>query len=62
MKKSTAITYFGNATNLAKAIGINPSAVYQWPEKIPRGRAFELQHLTNGELKVDLNEFAPTAE
>ena len=53
MKKSTAIEYFGNSVKLAKALDINPSAVYQWAEIIPRLRAFEIERITNGALKAD---------
>ena len=52
MKKSEAIKHFGTATKLAKALGITKSAVSLWPEKIPRGRAFEIQVLTKGKLKA----------
>ncbi len=32
MTKQEAIKLFGTATKLARAIGICPQAVYQWPE------------------------------
>ncbi len=32
MRKTEAIRMFGTATQLARAIGITPQAVYQWPE------------------------------
>ena len=32
MTKTEAIRMFGTATRLARAIGITPQAVYQWPE------------------------------
>lgn len=56
MKKSKAIAYFGNAVNLAKKLGINPSAVYQWPEQIPQRRAYEIEKLTKGELKAEFSQ------
>ena len=34
MKKSDAISKFGSATKLARAIGITPQAVIQWPEEL----------------------------
>lgn len=52
MNKKTAIIFFGNGVNLAKALGINPSAVYQWPETIPQLRAYEIERITNGKLKA----------
>ncbi|MEG3753119.1 Cro/CI family transcriptional regulator [Psychromonas arctica] len=53
MKKAVAIKFFGSGANLAKALKINSSAVYQWPEVIPRLRAFEIERLTKGKLKAD---------
>ena len=34
MKKTDAISKFGSATKLARAIGITPQAVIQWPEEL----------------------------
>ena len=34
MKKTDAISKFGSATKLARAIGINPQAVVQWPDEL----------------------------
>lgn len=53
MKTADAIRHFGNVAKLADALGITPQAVYDWGEFLPRGRAFELQVLTEGALKVD---------
>lgn len=39
MDKSTAISHFGSATSLARALGITPQAVYQWPEQLDQRRA-----------------------
>ena len=52
MKKSDAIEHFGSASNVAKALNIHPAAVYQWPEIVPLRRAYELEIITNGELKA----------
>jgi DNA-binding transcriptional regulator YdaS (Cro superfamily) len=57
MKKSEVIVYFGSVAKIAKALGVNWSAVHQWGEKIPVRRAFELERLTKGELKVDEEDF-----
>jgi len=53
MKKSKVIAHFGNAANLAKKLGIKPSAIYQWPDEIPQRRAYEIEKLTNGKLKAE---------
>lgn len=52
MKKNDAINYFGSSIKLAKALGLNKSAVSQWGEEVPELRAFQLERLTGGELKV----------
>ena len=36
MTKSTAINIFGTVANLAKALGISRSAIYQWPDELPQ--------------------------
>lgn len=53
MKTSTAINYYGNASKLADALDVSKQAISQWGDEVPRLRAFELQALTNGALKVD---------
>lgn len=53
MKKNDVISHFGNATKAANALGVTKSAISQWPETIPRLRAFEIERITNGELKAD---------
>ncbi|MGI2147979.1 Cro/CI family transcriptional regulator [Shewanella baltica] len=52
MKKTDAINYFGSSIKLAEALGLNKSAVSQWGEEVPELRAFQLERLTGGELKV----------
>lgn len=58
MKLSEAIAHFGSKAELARALGIEPQAVYQWPtadnpEHIPEGRQYQIQALTDGVLKAD---------
>ncbi len=53
MKKSDAIEYFGSASKLASAINVAPSAVSQWGEIIPPLRAYQIERLTSGQLKVE---------
>ena len=53
MKVSDALTHFGTKANLAKALGIDRSAVTLWGEVIPKGRQYELQVLTKGKLKAE---------
>jgi hypothetical protein len=64
MKLKEAIDYFGNQAKLAKALGINPSAVTQWGESIPRRRQYEIERLSGGRLRADaeLSQGAPATE
>ncbi|MFT6331220.1 MAG: DNA-binding transcriptional regulator YdaS (Cro superfamily) [Bermanella sp.] len=54
MKKQIAVDHFKGKSNLAKALGISPASVSQWPDDVPELRAYQIERLTNGELKVDL--------
>lgn len=49
------IKHFGSGTALAKALGIKPSAVYQW-KRVPPRRALEIEKLTNGIFKAELKK------
>ena len=55
--KAQAIeAYGGNASALARALGITPSAIYQWPEgPIAEGHALKLRFVLKPEV------FAPSA-
>lgn len=53
MKKVDVISYFGSVGNVAKALGISHASVSGWGEVIPKGRAFEIQALTEMKLKVN---------
>lgn len=46
-----AAQYFGGIPKLANALGIDRHAIYQW-RKIPTGRAYQIEILTNGQLKA----------
>ena len=52
MLKSDAIKHFGTQKAIADAIGLTKAAVCMWPEVVPQGRAYELQFLTGGRLRV----------
>ena len=53
MKITIVIAYFRTKTMLASVLGISLPAVSKWGEIIPKGRAYEIQALTNGALIVD---------
>lgn len=53
MKTNDVFLYFGSKTKTGEALGITKAAISQWGEKVPPLRAYEIERLTNGELKVD---------
>ena len=57
MRKENAISHFGSQQKLADALGIKQGSVSGWGELVPLGRAFVLERLTNGALKVDLGAY-----
>lgn len=53
MNRADAIKHFKGITPLAKALGITYEAVRQWGEEIPELRQYQLELVTNGQLKAD---------
>ena len=45
MQTSEAINKFGNVANLAVALNISVQAVYQWGDKVPELRAYQIAEL-----------------
>ncbi|MFL7759446.1 Cro/Cl family transcriptional regulator [Escherichia coli] len=60
MRKSDVINYFGGVCKTAEALGIKHPSVSEWPEIIPEGRAYQLEKITNGKLKVDVSLYQKT--
>lgn len=52
MLKSEVKRHFKTLQAIAKALNITKSAVSQWPERVPKGAAYELQVITGGTLQV----------
>ncbi|WP_430009868.1 Cro/CI family transcriptional regulator [Methylophaga lonarensis] len=52
MDKQTVINFFGGAGKTAEALGISKQAVGQWPSIVPLGRQYQIELLTNGQLKA----------
>lgn len=52
MTKDEAIKHFDGAPALAKALGIERQAVYQWG-KVPMKQQLRLEKITGGALKAD---------
>ncbi len=53
MRKSDAISHFGSAANLARALDISRAAVTKWPDLIPEGSAYKIESVSGGALRVD---------
>lgn len=53
MTTQEAIDYFGGSKQLADALKTWPQTIYQWGDRPPKGRQFELEVITQGKLKAD---------
>ena len=56
MRVSEAIKFFDTGSNLAKKLGVRPSAVSNWRKRgdlVPELAARQLHELTRGRLKFD---------
>ena len=53
MWKKDAVLHFGSQRAVAEALRVTEQAISAWPEIIPEGKAYKLQVLTKGKLKVD---------
>jgi transcriptional repressor of cell division inhibition gene dicB len=52
MLKADVISHFGSRGKVARALGISRQAVQAWREVVPLGRAYQVQELTKGRLKL----------
>lgn len=53
MRTDQAIAHYGTKAALARALRIKLPSIYSWGELVPLGRAYELQDITGGKLRVD---------
>lgn len=53
MLTNDAVNFYGTRTKLADALGINKSAISNWGTVVPKGRAYELEKITHGKLRVN---------
>ncbi|MGI2215665.1 Cro/CI family transcriptional regulator [Shewanella baltica] len=58
MKTNDAVAHFKGKSKLAKALGINPASVSQWGDDVPELRAFQIERLTDGQLKATALQLA----
>lgn len=53
MLKLDAIKFYGTKAGVARAAGVDPSAVSQWGDLVPEKNAYRLQMDSAGELVYD---------
>ncbi|MGY6214958.1 Cro/CI family transcriptional regulator [Methylolobus aquaticus] len=56
MEKKRVIEFFGGVSKTAAALGVSKSAVSKWPDRVPWGRALQIERITGGQLR---DEWAP---
>ncbi|MCS6126656.1 Cro/Cl family transcriptional regulator [Shewanella baltica] len=52
MKKSDVLKFFGGTAATAAALNIKSPSVSGWGDEVPELRAYQIERLTDGELKV----------
>lgn len=57
MRKSDVVEHFGTLTKIAEVLDIGLSSVSEWDEIIPQGRAYQIQVITAGMLKVNQRDY-----
>jgi transcriptional repressor of cell division inhibition gene dicB len=53
MTTDEAIAYFGSRKKMADFLEIWPHGTYRWGEYPPKLRQFEIERISDGELKVE---------
>lgn len=52
MKTQNAIKFFGGKPQLAKALGVQLSSLYDWKDVVPFARQQQIEEITGGKLKA----------
>lgn len=63
MTTQEALDFFGGRKQLAMSLGLWTTATYNWGEYPPKAAQYQLQVITNGQLKVEqelLNGYTTT--
>ncbi len=60
MRKADAVKFYGTAYKLAAALGVSRQAVYTWGDLVPISRAYDIERLSQGALKVKPRLYAKT--
>lgn len=53
MTTKDVLDYFGGIKKTCLTLNIIPATIYAWGERPPKGRQFEAEVLSGGELRVD---------
>ena len=53
MNTKDAIEHFGGIKNLAEALDCWSNEIYRWGEYPPKGKQYEIQVKTEGDLKAE---------
>ena len=53
MTTEEAIKHFGSTKKLAIALEVWPQVIYNWGERPPKAKQFEIHVLSGGVLKID---------
>lgn len=62
MNTQDAIKHFGSIKKVAEVLNITRvQSVYQWGDKVPMRRQYQLQLLTKGKLKADPEQSATSS-
>jgi DNA-binding transcriptional regulator YdaS (Cro superfamily) len=51
MLKTEAISFYGSLSELARALGIQKSAISRWKKYVPLRRAMQLEAMSKGKLR-----------
>ena len=57
MRTKQAIKYFGSQAAVARACGIDRSAVNRWGDVVPIKRAWRLERLSKGRIAMRIGDY-----
>jgi DNA-binding transcriptional regulator YdaS (Cro superfamily) len=55
MTKKQVFDHFGGARKVAETLGIATASVYQWGDRVPLLRQYQIEKMTKGKLKAAKN-------
>jgi hypothetical protein len=60
MLKTDAINFYGSLSELARALGIQKSAISRWKRLVPLKRAMQLEAMSKGKLRLATDVYLDT--